>query len=97
MLPKTNSSIYSRPVTHNTPSGSKDKDYHMRAYTLSNELNRLEYEKKMAELRMVRVEKRIDEIQKEIHLINTYFKEQCEVPQNTVTQPPKTKHVTFEY
>ncbi|MCR4434737.1 MAG: hypothetical protein QHH06_03950 [Clostridiales bacterium] len=94
---QTNRSAYKRPAIRS--GGSKDKNYHMRAYALSSELSRLEYERQMAETRMARIERRIEQVQREILEINAYFRQQYEIVEEDVIPPSRsrTKHITFEY
>ena len=93
---RTNRSIYNRPSVHH--SGSSDKDQYMRAFMFTNELSRLEYEKKAAKLKVITLEKRIEEIREEIYNINSRFVEKNDYEEQEIIIPEqKKKHVTMEY
>lgn len=90
---KTGGSIYSRPSTFG---GSKDN--YMRAFLLTNELSRLEHEKKMAITKITNLENRIEDVRNEIESINSSFQDSKNLIENEKVHPgPKKKHVTIEY
>lgn len=89
----TGKSIYSRSSAYE---GVKDE--YMRAFLLSNELSRLEHEKKLAAIKISTLEKKIDDVRNEIQAINTsisgtnvFVEREAELPN------PKKRHVTLEY
>ncbi len=90
---KSNRAVYSRPSTYG---GSKDN--YMKAFLLSNELTRLEHEKKMAVTKITNLENRIEDVRKEIETINSLLQESKNIIQNDIEPPaPKKRHVTIEY
>jgi predicted nucleic acid-binding Zn-ribbon protein len=90
---KSNRAIYSRPSTYG---GSKDN--YMKAFLLTNELSRLEHERKMAVTKITNLENRIEDVRKEIESINTLFRESNNIIQNNIEPgAPKKRHVTIEY
>lgn len=90
---KSNRSVYSRPSTYG---GSKDN--YMKAFLLTNELSRLEHEKKMAVTKITNLENRIEDVRKEIESINTSFRDSNNSIQNNIDPAiPKKRHVTIEY
>lgn len=92
---RTNKPIYSRPVVYK---GKDSRDNYMRAFTLTNELSRLEYEKKRAVIKISTLERRIDEIREEIYTINSTLKDsQGTIEYETSPHVPKKRHVTMEY
>lgn len=90
---KSNRAVYSRPSTYG---GSKDN--YMKAFLLTNELSRLEHEKKMAVTKITNLENRIEDVRKEIEAINSLFHDANNVIQNGIEPAtPKKRHVTIEY
>jgi hypothetical protein len=90
---KSNRAVYSRPSTYG---GSKDN--YMKAFLLTNELNRLEHEKKMAVTKITNLENRIEDVRKEIEAINALFRDANNMIQNDIEPAiPKKRHVTIEY
>lgn len=90
---KTNQSIYSRPSTYG---GTKDN--YMKAFLLTNELSRLEHEKKMASARISVLEKRMEEVREEIQDINsTIGKKKDTLVRDSSENKAKKRHVTMEY
>lgn len=86
-------SIYPRANMH-----GETKDNYMRAFLLSNELSRLEHEKKMAARKISTLEKRIDDVRNEINSINSMFGNANEIIESdTKVSNPKKRHVTIEY
>ena len=86
-------SIYPRVNVH-----GETKDNYMRAFLLSNELSRLEHEKKMAAIKISTLEKRIDDVRNEINSINSMFGNTNElIESDTEVSNPKKRHVTMEY
>ena len=89
----TSKSIYPRANVH-----GETKDNYMRAFLLSNELSRLEYEKKMAAIKISTLEKRIDDVRNEINSINSMLGNANEfIESDTEISNPKKRHVTIEY
>ena len=89
----TGRSIYPKSGLH-----GESKDNYMRAFLLSNELSRLEYEKKMASVKITNLEKRIEDIRNEISSINTMLGTPDEFYENgTDIQNLKRRHITMEY
>lgn len=90
---KTNQSIYSRPSTY-----GGTKDTYMRAFLLTNELSRLEHEKKLAAAKMSTLEKRMEEVRDEIRDINATIGRTKETPAwEPSGHKPIKRHVTMEY
>ena len=86
-------SIYPRGDMH-----GETKDNYMRAFLLSNELSRLEHEKKTAAIKISTLEKRIDDVRNEINSINSMFENTNEFIKNdTEVTNPKKRRVTIEY
>lgn len=90
---KTGRSVYSRPSTYG---GSKDN--YMRAFHLTNELSRLQHEKKMAETKITNLENRIKDVRNEIESINSLQRDSKSIVDKEIVPPgPKKRHVTIEY
>jgi hypothetical protein len=89
---KTNQSIYSRPSTYG---GTKDS--YMRAFLLTNELSRLEYEKKMAAIKISALEKRMEEVRGEIREINSTIGITKDAYGDSSRLKPRKRYVTMEY
>ena len=90
---KSNRAVYSRPSTYG---GTKDN--YMKAFLLTNELSRLEHERKMAVTKITNLENRIEDVRREIESINSSFRESNNNMQNNIEPAiPKKRHVTIEY
>lgn len=88
----------SRSIYSPASAGGEAKDSYMRAFVLTNELSRLEHEKKMASIKITTLEKRIEDVRNEIDSINSTLKDSNEAPErNDAPQASKKRHVTMEY
>ena len=88
---KTGRSLYSRP-------GPKPLRGNANRDNIIHDINKLEMERKILELRIEKIEKTVQSVQSEIHSINSAVKEKRKFVEKDINPPvQKKRHVTIEY